>query len=47
MCNCIFDSQIAYIIKNKDEDLDIDNSNRITIIDYLNNKKLQKKIKSF
>jgi len=43
MCNCIFDSQIAYIIKNKDED--IDNSNRITIIDYLNNKKLQKKIK--
>ena len=43
MCNCIFDSQIAYIIKNKDDD--IDNSNRITIIDYLNNKKLQKKIK--
>jgi len=41
-CNCIFDSQIAYIIKNKDDELS--NTNKITIIDYINNKKLQKKI---
>ena len=43
-CNCNFDSQIAYIIDNKDDDIDIQKN--ISIINYINDKKLQKKIKS-
>ncbi len=43
VCKCIFDSQIAYIINYINDDIVIDN--KITIIDYLNNKKLQKKIR--
>jgi len=43
VCKCIFDSQIAYIINDINDNIDKDN--KITIIDYLNNKKIQKKVK--
>lgn len=41
-CNCDFDSQIAYIV---DEPY-FETVNKITITEYLNNKKLQKEIKN-
>ena len=42
-CACLFDSQYAYIVKNINDELL--KENRFTIIEYLNNKKLQRKIK--
>ena len=35
VCKCIFDSQIAYIINDINDNINKDN--KITIIDYLNN----------
>lgn len=43
ICDCYFDSQYAYIVRElNDEVLE---ENKITIIEYLDNEKLQKKIK--
>lgn len=39
-CDCVFDSQIAYLVKKMDENP----INSITIIEYLQNKDLQKKV---
>jgi hypothetical protein len=43
MCNCNFDSQLAYIIKKTDDNIDYNKT--ITINDYLKDNKLQQKIK--
>jgi competence CoiA-like predicted nuclease len=42
-CDCLFDSQSAYIVRELNDE--ILEENKITIIEYLNNEKLQKKIK--
>ena len=41
-CNCNFDSQFAYILNNKNETPE----KNITIIDYLGNEELRKKVKN-
>lgn len=43
ICNCCNDTQIAYVIDKVDND--INTKKNITIIDYINNKNLQKKVK--
>ena len=40
-CNCNFDSQFAYILNNKNETPE----KNITIVDYLENEELRKKVK--
>lgn len=42
-CDCYFDSQYAYIVKKLNDE--ISEENKITIVEYLDNEKLQIKIK--
>ncbi len=42
-CNCYFDSQCVYIVNQLNDN--VIEENKITIVEYLNNTKLQKKVK--
>lgn len=42
-CDCLFDSQYAYIVKELNDE--ISEEIKITIVEYLDNEKLQKKLK--